>query len=131
MQEALDSIMRRNRGGADGNGGDDGDGDGGGDGGGGGGGGPDGDAAPLTVVCIAHRLSTVKGADRILVLDDGRIVEEGNHASLMAVPGGKYASLVRHQQDAAQLDAAALAAGGSPPPECSDAAADEARHPAD
>lgn len=53
-----------------------------------------------TAIVIAHRLSTVKRADRIIVMDHGRIVEEGNHATLMA-RGGHYAELYntyfRHQ----------------------------------
>lgn len=46
-----------------------------------------------TLLVIAHRLQTVRRADRILVLDQGRVVEEGNHASLMAAQG-HYARLV-------------------------------------
>jgi len=53
-----------------------------------------------TTIVIAHRLATVLKADRILVLDDGRIVEEGDHASLVA-RGGLYARLARLQFDAA------------------------------
>lgn len=54
-----------------------------------------------TTVVIAHRLSTVRAADRIIVMDKGRIVEEGTHASLSA-QGGLYARLARLQfQDAA------------------------------
>ena len=53
-----------------------------------------------TSILIAHRLSTVKAADRIIVLETGRIIEEGNHTSLLA-GGGHYASLYntyfRHQ----------------------------------
>lgn len=45
-----------------------------------------------TTLVIAHRLSTVQGADRILVMDDGRIVEEGTHQSLLA-KGGLYQRL--------------------------------------
>ena len=45
-----------------------------------------------TTIVIAHRLSTIRGADRILVFDDGRIVEEGKHAELVR-RGGAYARL--------------------------------------
>jgi ABC-type multidrug transport system fused ATPase/permease subunit len=53
-----------------------------------------------TAIVIAHRLSTIKSADRIIVLRKGQIIEEGNHAALMA-RGGHYAELYdtyfRHQ----------------------------------
>ena len=49
-----------------------------------------------TVVMIAHRLSTVVDADRIVVLENGRIVEEGRHEALVA-RGGRYASMWAHQ----------------------------------
>ena len=53
-----------------------------------------------TSILIAHRLSTVKAADRIVVMEKGRIIEEGNHAGLLA-RGGHYATLYntyfRHQ----------------------------------
>jgi ATP-binding cassette subfamily B protein len=49
-----------------------------------------------TTIVIAHRLATVLRADRILVMDQGRIVEEGSHAELVA-RGGLYARLARLQ----------------------------------
>ena len=53
-----------------------------------------------TSILIAHRLSTVKAADRIVVMDKGRIIEEGNHNSLLE-NSGHYATLYntyfRHQ----------------------------------
>lgn len=48
--------------------------------------------AGRTTLTIAHRLTTVRGADEIVVLDAGRIVERGTHASLLAA-GGRYAGL--------------------------------------
>jgi ATP-binding cassette subfamily B protein len=53
-----------------------------------------------TSIVIAHRLATVLSCDRILVLDHGRIVEEGTHASL-SVNGGLYARLAKLQFEAA------------------------------
>ncbi|HEY0800105.1 MAG TPA: hypothetical protein VGD54_04620, partial [Steroidobacteraceae bacterium] len=49
-----------------------------------------------TVVAIAHRLSTIAAMDRLIVLDKGCIVEEGNHYSLLAQKG-LYARLWAHQ----------------------------------
>jgi ABC-type multidrug transport system fused ATPase/permease subunit len=45
-----------------------------------------------TTIAIAHRLSTAMRADRILVMEDGLVVEDGSHDQLLAV-GGRYASL--------------------------------------
>ncbi|MCZ6843448.1 MAG: ATP-binding cassette domain-containing protein, partial [SAR324 cluster bacterium] len=49
-----------------------------------------------TTVVIAHRLSTVRTADKIVVLNEGRVAEQGSHQELLA-RGGLYAQLVSHQ----------------------------------
>lgn len=54
-----------------------------------------------TVVIVAHRLSTVKNADNIIVLDHGRIVEQGTHTQLTSLRG-KYYELVRNQLELGQ-----------------------------
>jgi ATP-binding cassette, subfamily B, bacterial len=57
-----------------------------------------------TTIVIAHRLSTVQRADRIVVLDHGRVVEVGSHATLVAA-GGLYARLASMQFDSPSVDA--------------------------
>jgi ATP-binding cassette, subfamily B, bacterial MsbA len=56
--------------------------------------------AERTTIVIAHRLSTVLDANRIYVLDRGRVAESGTHAELLA-RGGLYADLYRHNLDGA------------------------------
>ena len=51
-----------------------------------------------TVIIVAHRLSAVREADRIIVMDKGQIVESGSHAALLARPDGYYARLYSLQQ---------------------------------
>jgi ATP-binding cassette, subfamily B, bacterial MsbA len=53
-------------------------------------------AGGRTTLVIAHRLATVRNADRILVLDKGQVVEQGRHEELLA-KGGLYAGLYRLQ----------------------------------
>ncbi|MFZ1774575.1 MAG: ABC transporter transmembrane domain-containing protein, partial [Rhizobiaceae bacterium] len=59
-----------------------------------------------TTLVIAHRLATILKADRILVMDEGRIVEEGTHQSLVK-KGGLYARLAKLQFNAGVMDSAA------------------------
>ena len=54
-----------------------------------------------TVIIIAHRLSAVRDANRILVMDRGQIVEQGSHSELLAHQAGHYSRLHRLQQGGA------------------------------
>ncbi len=61
-----------------------------------------------TVVAIAHRLSTIAAMDRLIVLDEGRIIEQGDHHSLLN-QGGLYAKLWAHQSGGFLVDDEAIA----------------------
>ena len=55
-----------------------------------------------TVIAIAHRLSTVRDADQIVVIDRGRVVERGTHEELLSL-GGRYAALVARDADVGEV----------------------------
>ena len=67
-------------------------------------------SAERTTLTIAHRLSTVIDSDEILVLDDGRVVERGNHVSLLVLEG-TYAAMWARQQEALEARVALERAG--------------------
>jgi ATP-binding cassette subfamily B protein len=58
-----------------------------------------------TTIAIAHRLATLRNADRLVVIDDGRIVEQGTHEELMAIEDGHFARLAKLQTDINRLRA--------------------------
>jgi len=65
--------------------------------------------AQRTALIIAHRLSTIEHADRVIVIDAGRILEQGRHADLLKRPGGLYRRYAEHQFSSSRLDASSLA----------------------
>jgi ATP-binding cassette subfamily B (MDR/TAP) protein 1 len=60
-------------------------------------------AASRTTICVAHRLSTIRNADNIVVLSKGEIVEQGTHDQLLA-RNGMYANLVNAQHISSTAD---------------------------
>lgn len=70
----------------------------------------------MTTVVVAHRLSTIKDADNIIVMEKGSIKEQGNHETLMdEYPDGIYAKFVKEQlKSALAIQSAGLSPGLSP-----------------
>jgi len=57
------------------------------------------DGAGMSVMIVAHRLSTIRNADTIFVVQNGKIVEKGNHSELILNNSGAYSALVRRQMN--------------------------------
>jgi ATP-binding cassette subfamily B (MDR/TAP) protein 1 len=51
----------------------------------------------MTVMVVAHRLSTIRNADIIFVIHEGQVIEQGNHSDLIQNEDGAYANLIRRQ----------------------------------
>ena len=60
----------------------------------------------VTLIVVAHRLSTINTADRILVMAHGELVESGTHRQLMSLPEGRYRAMYQLQQQARQVELA-------------------------
>jgi hypothetical protein len=99
VQQAIDALTTRGMRGGD-------DSDSRGSSSGSGDGGPDHMASTTTTIIVAHRLSTIRNAHKICVVDCGRIVEQGSHDELLrCAPNGRYAALVRAQLEGLPTDA--------------------------
>ena len=70
-------------------------------------------SASRTLLLVAHRLSTVRDADQIVVLDKGRLIEMGDHRSLLTKRGGLYSAMWDAQRRAAEARASSASSGGA------------------
>jgi ABC-type multidrug transport system fused ATPase/permease subunit len=59
----------------------------------------DGGGGGMSVMIVAHRLSTIRNADIIFVIHDGQVIEKGSHSELIQKDDGAYSSLIRRQMD--------------------------------
>ena len=57
------------------------------------------DGSGMSVMIVAHRLSTIRNADIIFVVQDGKVIEAGNHTELIGNADGAYSSLIRRQMN--------------------------------
>ncbi|MGW8685162.1 hypothetical protein ACWGNN_29730 [Streptomyces sp. NPDC055817] len=68
-------------------------------------------------VLVTHRMAAVRRVDRVFVLDDGRLIEEGSHAELFAAePAGRYVQMYRLHADQYELGRPARLPGPTRPP---------------
>jgi ATP-binding cassette subfamily C protein CydCD len=87
--------------------------------------------AHRTVLILAHRLSSVMDCDRIVVLDEGRVVESGNHQTLMAAKGAYYRLMAEQARDMASFEPDAVLAPTRNGPTEDSTTPDMARHQLD
>ena len=72
---------------------------------------------PMTVIIVAHRLSTIQSADKIFVVKEGSVVEEGSHNELIRRGDGPYATLIQRQRNAqSALETNEIPASETPEP---------------
>jgi len=76
----------------------------------------------MTTIIVAHRLSTVQHADKVVAMQLGRVVEEGTHEELMGHADGTYRRMMMHNRRAVGLDAEDAGKGKGPEPEATTAA---------
>ena len=78
--------------------------------------------AAATVLCIAHRLHTIAGSDRVLVLDQGRVAEYDSPRTLLATPGSAFRAMVADASRGAGRGAGGVGSAGASPSRSASAA---------